>query len=256
LPDELWAVAVTSYGPARFPTRVLERAGATLSCFVPPDLELAERREFFRVPVAFPLTLSGEFNKFRTISLDLGPGGLQAHLPDRVETLDSGVLLDVAIDVGEVQPLSSPGITAYTRTTELSKAVGVKFVRMDPVFVSRLTRILGQCQRRLLPRVELEMAALYAAPGALEPLSAATLTAVSPGVLTLIAPDKIPLAGRVHLNVTLDHREFELQGTAVRIEPAIGASYRLEVALDDVDNASESRFRIAVRNLAEESTTA
>lgn len=53
LPDQLWAVAVTSYGPARFRTRVLERADATLSCLAPRELDLAERREFFRVPVAF-----------------------------------------------------------------------------------------------------------------------------------------------------------------------------------------------------------
>ena len=257
LPDELWAVAVTSYGPARFRTRVLERADATLSCLAPRDLEFAERREFFRVPVAFPLTLSGEFfHKFRTTSLDLGPGGMQAHLPDRVEALDPGVLLDVAIDVGEIQPLSNRGITTYRRTTELSRAVGVKFVQIEPAFANRLTRILGQCQRRLLPRVELEAEAFYRALGESEPLSAAILAAVSPGALTLIVPDKIPLAGRVHLNLTLDHREFELQGTPVRIEPTTSASYRLEVALDEVDPAPESRFRIAVRNLAEESTTA
>ena len=257
LPDELWAVAVTSYGPARFRTRVLERADATVSCLAPRAIELAERREFFRVPVALPLTLSSEFfNKFRTTSLDLGPGGLHAHLPDRVEALNSGVLLDVAIDVGEVRPLSTPGITAYGQTTELSRSVGVKFVRMEPAFVNRLTRMLGQCQRRLLPRVELETEALYRGFGESDPSGAATLTAVSPGVLTLNVPDKIPLTRRVQVNLTLDHQEFDVQGTAVRIEPATGGSYRLEVALDEVDPPSESRFRIAVRNLGEESTTA
>lgn len=105
-------------------------------------------------------------------------------------------------------------------------------------------------------RVELETEALYRGFDESGPSGVATLIAVSPGVLTLIVADKIPLARRVQVNMTLDHQDFDVQGTAVRIEPATDGSHRLEVALDELDSPSESRFRIAVRNLGEESATA
>jgi len=268
LPGLLLVSTLSVAGPAHFVVRKTYQIGTMAACEPPREVNIFERRDLFRVPVAARVQVEAATGTWSLSSMDCSLGGLRVCPP---ANLVVGTEVEVKVELHGGHAVTLPAVVRHSRlylppgtkrkpgATEeegcdgCPSIVGLQFLQVPGDAERRLSEFVSRHQRRLMPRVEARLPMEYCPEQRAYYLESFAREA-SPGDL-VFETRKPHLPGeRMKVRIRLGRRDFEFGSCVVastsseREEGRI--SHFVKASLDEGADVVESQFRKAVRELA------
>jgi c-di-GMP-binding flagellar brake protein YcgR len=254
-------------GPARFVAHKSYQISTTVVCEPPNEVHIVERRDLFRVPVATRVTVSAPSGQWALYSMDCSLGGMRVCPP---ELLEVGAQVDLTVELSPGQVLVIPAVVRHSQPYAgagggsaarpdrdcdgCPSQVGLQFLPLPAPAERHLAQFVAYHQRRLMPRVKTLLTVQYRCERRRQFVEA-LVNEVSPGDIVLVAHEEHLPGDRLELRLRLGSRDYNFEAHAVSCQTVeVGRDnsprHLVKASLDDGGDVAETRYRIAVRDLA------
>lgn len=268
LPGLLLVSTLSVAGPAHFVVRKTYQIGTTVACEPPREINIFERRDLFRVPVAARVTVEAATGTWSLSSMDCSLGGMRVCPPAKLVV---GTEVEVRVELHGGHTVTLPAVVRHSRlyltpgaslkagATEeggcdgCPSIVGLQFLQVPGDAERRLADFVSRHQRRLMPRVEARLPLEYC-PEQRAYYLETFANEVSPGDLVFETRKPHMPGERMKVRIRLGRRDFEFGSCVVACHSSPrdegGLSHFVKASLEEGGEAAESQFRKAVRELA------
>lgn len=263
-------------GPAQFVVRKSYQLGNTAVCDPPRRIQIVDRRDLFRVPVAVAATVGSAGETWSCFTLDCSVGGVRICPADTL-TVGTEVEVTLELDVGATVVL--PGVVRHCHPIVVAKAspaggggangthggaangrtpgpfaAGLQFLEVPAEVERQLSQFVGRHQRRLMPRVRAMVPLEYCSHGRQRYIEAFA-TEMSPGDVVLALYEHHVPGDRMEVRFRLGRKDYHFKACTVACHQTGGEDgeplrYIARACLDLAADAVEAEFRNSLRDMA------